>query len=126
MDQRVTDVVAPEEGREDRARGQGPVRGDVLDAVHCQIGLPGQQSGVHLLGERPLALHRAEVTHPLVARRLDGDHLCTGAGVELGQFGADTLHLGECHGRVTGDDADQIDGHGAHDRPSDTGSDGTL
>lgn len=111
MDQGVADVVALEEGREDGSGRKRPVGRDVLDAVDREVGLAGEERGVDLLGEGALALHLRQVAHPLVA---GGPHRQDGrlhVRVERGQLGADTLHLGECHGRIAGHDANQITGH---------------
>ncbi len=56
VDQGVADVVAFQERREDGSGGQRAVGRHVLDAVHGEVGLTGQDRGVDLLRERALAL----------------------------------------------------------------------
>ena len=112
VDQGVPDVVPLEERGEHRARGERPVGGHVLHAVHGEIGLARQQRRVDLLGERALALDQGQIAHPLVAGGLHRHDLGAHCGMGDGQLGPDTLHLGQRHGRVAGDDADQFgDGH---------------
>jgi hypothetical protein len=114
VDQGVADVVAPQEGGEDGAGRQRAVGGHVLDAVHGQVGLAGQQCRVDLLGERPLAAEPGQVAHPAVAGGGDGHDLRTDLRPQRGQFGANPLHLGQGHGRGTGDDTDQLRGSHAY------------
>ena len=60
------------------------------------------------LTPRDGALDLGEVAHPLVPGRLHGDHLGAQRRVEHGEFGAYALHLRQSHGRVSGDDTNQI------------------
>ena len=90
--------------------GSGRSAGTSLTQCTARSASPGEQRGVDLLGERALAVDLREVAHPLVAGRPDRDDLGADAGVERGQFGPDALDLGQGHGRVAGDDADQLRG----------------
>ena len=77
-DHGVVDVLARQVPGEGQAVGDGDVAGDVLEAVHREVGLLGEQRAVDLLDERALAAELGQVAHPPVA-----------GGGDLDQFGAD-------------------------------------
>ena len=93
--------------------GSGRSAGMSLTQWTARSAWPSRRAASTSLVKAPLPPSFGEVAHPFVAAGGDGDDLGGDAGVRAREVGSDALHLGEGHGRVAGDDADQLDGHGA-------------
>ncbi len=101
------DVVARQVAREGQPVGDRDVAGDVLQAVHREVGLVGEQRMVDLLDEGALAAELGQIAHPPVASGGDLDQLGAQGRVECFQGGGDLLSLVHSHRTGAGGDPDR-------------------
>jgi hypothetical protein len=97
VDEGVSDVVAGQVAGEHRAGRDWPVAGDVLHAVHREIGPPLEQRLVDLAGERALAAERGQCALPPVTAGRDRENLDLDVRGDRGELGSDPFDLGQGH-----------------------------
>jgi len=110
-DHAVVDVLAVEVCGERQAVGDRYVAGDVLQAVHREVDLTGQQRPVDLPDERALATRGGQRPHPLIAMSGDRDQLA-----RCGQHRSHPTRLRQRHWASPGADpyGTSLSAHGGH------------